>query len=106
MGEFYRRLPSVAVPATICPSALDAESPRISGGFCVHAVDLVAFWWQTPLISLAEGRIQGVGGLALHAHRDVRVQIERYRDAGMAEALLHDLGMHALGEHEGGRGVA
>jgi hypothetical protein len=42
----------------------------------------------------------------LHARRDVRVGVEGKGDVGVLEDFLHDLGVHALLEHESRGGMA
>jgi hypothetical protein len=38
--------------------------------------------------------------VALHVGRDMRIEVERHRDVGVTQPLLHDLSMHPLGQEE------
>jgi len=49
--------------------------------------------------------IKCVSRLTLHVGGDVAVAVERHADVGMPEPFLHDLGVHALGEEQGGAGM-
>jgi hypothetical protein len=49
--------------------------------------------------------IEAVGGLTLHAHRDMRVTVEGDLDRTVPKALLHNLRMNTLGQHQRRGGV-
>lgn len=50
--------------------------------------------------------VERIRGQPLHVRGDMAVAVEGHADVGVAEPFLHNLGVHALGQEQGGARVA